>query len=248
MNQLAGDLSEPDQDDTLQLLRRMHDGDQAAFAELIERDHEWIYAHVRSKLHNRLVGISDFEDIVHDAITKALRFGPRFEIEGKRNFRALLGKIAQRTIYDRGRRSHLEPKPQGASGTVLRIGRVDETGTTPYDNVSKEEDQEWALLGLQLLPPTDRSAIYLRQWEDRPFAEIGVRLGLSADAARQRYRRALAKLAKLLPDLRAGRIQAIEIEPGSTPRLLPSPCGALRSALSRNPPAAGLRRDYRPIP
>lgn len=49
----------------------------------------------------------------------------------------------------------------------------------------------------QLQEP-DREAILLRYFENRPFAEIGVRCGLNANAARMRVDRALEKLRNLL--------------------------------------------------
>ena len=44
------------------------------------------------------------------------------------------------------------------------------------------------------LKETDREAILLRYFENRPFAEIGGQLGLNENAARMRVERALEKL------------------------------------------------------
>jgi RNA polymerase sigma factor (sigma-70 family) len=48
------------------------------------------------------------------------------------------------------------------------------------------------------LQETDREAILLRYFENRPFAEIGARCGLNENAARMRVERALEKLRGLL--------------------------------------------------
>jgi RNA polymerase sigma factor (sigma-70 family) len=48
------------------------------------------------------------------------------------------------------------------------------------------------------LQETDREAILLRYFENRPFAEIGARCGLQENAARMRVERALDKLRHLL--------------------------------------------------
>lgn len=48
------------------------------------------------------------------------------------------------------------------------------------------------------LKETDREAILLRYFENRPFAEIGLRCGLNENAARMRVERALEKLRALL--------------------------------------------------
>lgn len=67
-----------------------------------------------------------------------------------------------------------------------------------------EPDLDWAQLrpvldaAMHELNETDRLAVLLRHFEQRPLAEIGVRLGLSENAARMRVDRALDKLrAKL---------------------------------------------------
>jgi RNA polymerase sigma factor (sigma-70 family) len=48
------------------------------------------------------------------------------------------------------------------------------------------------------LPETDREAILLRYFENRPFAEIGARYGLNENTTRMRVERALEKLRGLL--------------------------------------------------
>ena len=48
------------------------------------------------------------------------------------------------------------------------------------------------------LQETDREAILLRYFENRPFAEVGARCGLTENAARMRVERALEKLRGLL--------------------------------------------------
>ena len=60
-------------------------------------------------------------------------------------------------------------------------------------------------LALELLEPEDRQVLLLRQWQELEFAAVGARMGLSEDAARMRFQRALPKLAKKLEALRSGR-------------------------------------------
>ena len=48
------------------------------------------------------------------------------------------------------------------------------------------------------LKETDREAILLRYFENRPFAEVGAKLGLNENAARMRVERALEKLRSFL--------------------------------------------------
>ena len=70
--------------------------------------------------------------------------------------------------------------------------------------VTAPPEVDWARLRLVLdeamdeLPDPDRSAVLLRFFQQRPFAEIGAALRLSEDAARMRVDRALDKLHALL--------------------------------------------------
>ncbi len=48
------------------------------------------------------------------------------------------------------------------------------------------------------LPETDREAVLLRYFENRPYAEVGAKLGLNENAARMRVERALEKLRTAL--------------------------------------------------
>ena len=50
------------------------------------------------------------------------------------------------------------------------------------------------------LNATDRDAVLMRYFEERPLAEIGARLGLTENAARMRVDRAMASCAPPWPD------------------------------------------------
>ena len=65
-------------------------------------------------------------------------------------------------------------------------------------------EPDWQQIGPMLddvmheLKTADREAIVLRYFENRPFAEVGAKLGLNENAARMRVERALDKLRALL--------------------------------------------------
>jgi RNA polymerase sigma factor (sigma-70 family) len=69
---------------------------------------------------------------------------------------------------------------------------------------SSEPEPRWEQLrpvlddAMHALAGRDRDAVLLRYFENRPFAEVGARLGLGENAARMRVERALAKLRSLL--------------------------------------------------
>ena len=63
--------------------------------------------------------------------------------------------------------------------------------------------------GILFLRHFDREVILLREWENHSFAEIGGQLGITEDAARMRFHRALARLAEKIQLLRGGRIEEV---------------------------------------
>jgi RNA polymerase sigma factor (sigma-70 family) len=66
----------------------------------------------------------------------------------------------------------------------------------------RNEQQAWLALAVELLDPDDRETIRLRDWEGLSFPALGAELGISEEAARKRYQRALPRLAAKLEQLR----------------------------------------------
>lgn len=76
------------------------------------------------------------------------------------------------------------------------------------------EWERWVRLGLELLDPDERELVLLREWDGLRFPEIGARLGVSEDAARMRFHRALAHLADRILRLRSGRVaEVVGVDP-----------------------------------
>jgi len=61
-------------------------------------------------------------------------------------------------------------------------------------------------LAIGLLEVDDREVVVLRQWDGLPFEEVGTRLGISADAARMPFQRALVEVAAKVALLRRGEL------------------------------------------
>jgi RNA polymerase sigma factor (sigma-70 family) len=76
----------------------------------------------------------------------------------------------------------------------------------PSRVMDREERLAWIRLAMELLEPSDRQILELRDWEERSFVEIAEELGIGESAARMRYQRALPKLAKNVERLRRGQI------------------------------------------
>ena len=69
---------------------------------------------------------------------------------------------------------------------------------------SKEAEGDWEKLqpviddAMHELPEGDRDAVLLRYFEGRAFGELGAKLGISEDAARMLWKRAVERLKREL--------------------------------------------------
>ena len=75
-------------------------------------------------------------------------------------------------------------------------------------DASRTETRDWVRLALELLEAEDRKILIEREYEDRSFVDIGNDLGMTANATRMRWVRAVARLAELMRELQGGRIQS----------------------------------------
>jgi len=200
-----------DEPRTLTLLQRWHGGDRQALETLLHRDLPWLRGEVQRRMGNELRERADADDVVQQAMIAVLQSGPRFLLDDREHYRALMLRIVENTIKKQirlGRQqkrdaAREEPLP---SGSVLAL---DASGTRPSAAADRNEKRAWVQLALELLPDGDREVILMRQWEGLPFATVGGKLGIAEDAARMRFDRALARLARTVQQLRAGQLQSV---------------------------------------
>ena len=130
----------------------------------------------------RLVG-DDAEDVLQEALLRALRSYPR--LGHADHLRAWLYRITTTTAFDHGRHGAREiPTEAPPEGSVFQPA-----GSAVYQ---PEEDGFDALIAP--LPDGPRSALHLRFVEDLSYGDIAKRLECSEVAARQRVSSAVRKL------------------------------------------------------
>ncbi len=210
--------------DTAQLLHRWACGDQNALASLVAQDQPWIERHVRARLGEHLRKRADTQDIVQETLLTILRTGPRFVCSDRAHLRALLARMVENTIRaaahhhgakKRDLRREVPAVAPASSGSVLILDQRAASVTDPGAAASRAETRDWLRLALELLEPDDRNVVLWREYEELPFAEVAARLGMTEDAARMRFARALPKLAKKLQALRAGQLDSLLGRPES---------------------------------
>ncbi|HEX5052392.1 MAG TPA: sigma-70 family RNA polymerase sigma factor [Planctomycetota bacterium] len=202
--------------DTRLLLQRWHAGDRAAIDVLVARDLPWIRAYVHARLGPLLRARGETMDYVQSAIIGVLQYAPRFVTDDRRRFRALVARILENHLRDAHDHhaaacrapAREQPLP---SDSVLDLDLPQRSTAQPGSVAERNEQEAWVRLALELLEPEDRQVLLLRQWQELEFAAIGARMGLSEDASRMRFQRALPKLAHKLEQLRTGALDAPEV-------------------------------------
>lgn len=198
-------------DTTPLLLERWHRGDDQALAALVELHLPWLREHVQRRLGPFLRRHGEAEDYLQDAVLDFLRDAPRFQVRDGAQLRGLLARVVENTLRDkndwfRAKRRDLARSATVPSDSVLALDPALQRSTTPSRDATRNEIRDWVRLGLELLEAEDRKVILAREHEDRSFVEIGAELGMTANAARMRWVRAVARLAEVMQQLKNGTL------------------------------------------
>jgi RNA polymerase sigma-70 factor, ECF subfamily len=146
------------------------------FGLLVEQHGDELLAHAR-----KLAGDAA-EDLLHDALLRALRAYP--DLRHSDHLRAWLYRVTTTTAFDRTR--SLKRRKE------LSVERIPERAH--HDHY---EDGYFEEL-LESLPQGARNAIALRFVDDLSYEQIGQKLGCSPDAARQRVAGGVRELRRRL--------------------------------------------------
>ncbi len=194
-------------DQTVALLQAWHDGDRKALAELVDRDRDWIVDRVRARRGPLLEAHADTLDDAHDLILQVMEYAPRFVVASRRQFRALVARMAENMLADKARRL-ARRRPLGGAGleqeSRLCLDPSVSLPAAPSELASRNEEREWLRLGLEFLDDDDRRIVHRHRFEGRTFSEIGQEEGLQESTARMRFHRAMLRLAGLVQRLQAG--------------------------------------------
>ena len=170
-------------DDSELLHRYARERSEAAFAELVQRKAGLVYSAALRQVGGDAALAQDVSQSVFiDLARKAESLAGHTELTGwlytSTRFAALKAMRAKQ------RREIREQEAQ----TMREIESDSLTGAD-WEKVRPLLDEE--ICGL---PEADRSAVLMRYFEGRPFAEIGAKLGMGESSARMRADRALDKL------------------------------------------------------
>lgn len=200
----ARPLMSPAADRELELVRKAQEGDDHAFARLVEPCVDPAY-----RLAFRLLrSAHDAEDAVQDALYKAWRALSHFR--GEATFSTWLYRIVWRTCADRARRP--QPVPAEVEGAASP------GGTDPQAQLEEAEERRAVEAALRRLPVPYQAAVALFYLEDLPLKQVAEILGIPVGTVKTHLHRARRELRAALSE----RLDAGGVE------ILPEPEGGRR--------------------
>jgi RNA polymerase sigma factor (sigma-70 family) len=195
------------------LLLRWHGGDRQAIDELLVLVLPWLHGQMSKAMADLPNATQDSMDLAQAAIVKFLSCGPRFLPENVAQFRGLLLRIARNELIDHQRRGsrrgpgrHLESIADSRH-PLSEFAASSHAMPRPGTEVVRSDEAEWVRLALQFLKPDERYLLIASEVEQLDWATIASELGLpSEDAARMQCVRLKPRVARLLIQLRNGRV------------------------------------------
>jgi RNA polymerase sigma factor (sigma-70 family) len=178
---------------TIDLLDRFKRGDQNAVSELVERSIPPLKRWARGRLPVWARSLAETQDLVQNAVIRALPHLKTFEARHPGALQAYLRQAVNNHIRDEIRKVKARPVPE-----PLSEEQPDE-GPSPLEQAIGREGLHRYEAALQRLRPGDREAIVARVELQQSYDEIAIALGKpSADAARMAVVRALKSLMKAM--------------------------------------------------
>jgi RNA polymerase sigma-70 factor (ECF subfamily) len=182
---------------TIDLLERFKQGDQEAITLLVERSLPPLKRWARGRLPQWARSLAETQDLVQNAVLRALPHLKNFEARHPGALQAYLRQAVDNHIRDEIRK--VKARPQA---TQLPVDQPDE-GPSPLERAIGQESLERYEAALKTLRSQDREAIIARLEMQQSYEEIAIALGKSsADAARMAVVRAIRNLQKAISDQR----------------------------------------------
>jgi RNA polymerase sigma-70 factor (ECF subfamily) len=179
------------------LLRQSREGDPAALGRLLDRFRHRLEQMATQKLRSFVRPKFGVSDLVQDTLHEAFRKFETFQGMSDAEFRQWLTKILLSRYRDAMRRFASNKRNVAKEvhfSAAIPSGVIVDQATTPATAAEHAETLELLGFAISALPKKYRTAIELRLNERLTFAEVGRRMGCSADAARMIWGRAIKEL------------------------------------------------------
>lgn len=207
MSQESSNSSDADPSDPfLELIDAARRGDQEAVGKLIEDCRPYLLMIANSEMESQLGAKAGASDLVQNAMVSAHRCLDNFQGKSRQEWLGWLRAILlndvkqERRKYRAARRDmnrerpldngdDAEPRPKPQLGDEL---------ATPSQAAIRDEESALLHRALSQLKPEDRQVIELCTFENLTYAQVGEKMGRSAEAVRKLYSRAFLRLQKVM--------------------------------------------------
>ncbi len=201
------------------LLQKHRQGSDDAFEELVRRHAGWIYGVAFRRTRDSHAA----EDVVQAVFVLLHRKSPQFGSD-----RAIMSWLHKTTRYAAASaiRSRVRRIRHESRAAVLRIEAVPAINAGEWDGRLPMLDE---LVGR--LSRADREVILLRYYRQMAFADVGVQIGTTAEAARKRVDRAVEKL-RVIANQSGWALSATLLREGLSRHVVVGPPGGLPARIA----------------
>jgi RNA polymerase sigma-70 factor (ECF subfamily) len=196
-----------------ELVQRLREGDTQALADLFALHRDRLWKLVSFRLHPRLCGRVDADDVLQEAYLAAAGRLSHFLANPAGVFFVWLRLIVLQTLTDLHRRhlgagrrdAHRElslPYAAGARSTSASLAaQFLGSFTSPSGAAARAEMTACLEAAIDTMNPIDREVLALRHFEELSNQEIAEVLGIEEKAASIRYVRAIRRLKEILSEM-----------------------------------------------
>ncbi len=204
-------MSHSEQDQ--QLINRVVEGDEDALAQLFSQHHDRLWRMVNFRMDPRLHGRVDADDVLQEAWLSVVQRIDHFLADASRSIFVWFRLITSQTLIDIHRRHLGTQKRNAAMEFSINKGWSSESTsfslsfhllghlTSPTQAALREELSQQLKTALSSMQGIDREVLALRHFEQLSNRETAQILGISDQAASDRYMRALGRLKGVLKAL-----------------------------------------------
>ncbi len=208
---------DPVRSSTTMLLERARDRDAAALDELVKRLQPKIERWIRRERGDAIRQRFETMDLSQDVAMELIQFIPRLAVRNARVLDRVLYRMIRNTICDtsdrlsalRRRLTRERPLP---SDTMLALDPPARKVPSPPQIADQNEQEAWKRVALALLPPADQELLLRRIEYREPWIDIGRSHDISADAARKKFSRVMARLVSIVSQLKRGGLERVLAE------------------------------------
>lgn len=175
-----------------ELVARVRDGDQDAFADLLRRHHAPIHGLCLSMLGSS----AEADDAAQDAFLKA--YGSLSKFRGDSTFGSWLYRVAANVCLDRLRKRKREKTDSWEALVEERGDDIERLMPSTPDGSAALEDADLVQRVLAQLPEDHRLILTLREVQGLNYQELTETLDCSLDAVKSRLKRARQGFEQLL--------------------------------------------------